>query len=129
MERILILLLFLVTTLTFKQNAVRSEHATKYPIYFDKPKNRIIQKINNYYSPAHCFKSSIDSKTVLVSYKCDTLEEEGTYTSQAKNNKTTSLPFNIQWKYYSEYSSIALANTELCWTASTHHFIKQSNKF
>lgn len=96
--------------------------------------------VHNYYSPAHCFKSSLDNKTVIVSYECETLESElsaldissaSTLGSSARNNTESQnlarlLPFNILWKYYPEQSSLELANTGLCWSAYTDAHFKQS---
>ena len=74
---------------------VKSAHSTKYPIYFEKPENTQPKPVHNYYSPAHCFKSSLDNKTVIVSYECETLESElsaldissaSTLGSSARNN-------------------------------------------
>ena len=74
---------------------VKSAHSTKYPIYFEKPENTQPKPVHNYYSPAHCFKSSLDNKTVIVSYECETLESElsaldissaSTSGSSARNN-------------------------------------------
>ena len=105
-----------------------SAHSTKYPIYYTEPKDRKLSPLQNYYSPAHCFKSSVDNKTVLVSYECETLDKtlDGTSPKTNTTNALESLPFNILWKYYKEYGSLELHKTGLCWTAKTHHYIKQS---